>query len=161
MTEEKPKTIKCVLLDSSFMRIEAGERKRYTKGDEVELTETQLAAFKDLFEPVDAKDKAAKAVAIERQKHNEEKAEREAIKEKEARAKAKAEREADKTPKDSEKSDEDPIKTEKLGEDTEDDKESVKSEDTKDSEQNGTDPTRKPSAPVKTLQDKTTTGTNK
>ena len=60
MAEKKEKK-EYRLTGSRFYATIEGERKCYSKDDLVPLTETQAIAFKDQFEPKDAKEKAAAA----------------------------------------------------------------------------------------------------
>ena len=58
-----------------FYAIIEGEKKCYSKGDLVPLTETQVVAFKDQFEPKDAKEKALAKTKEAKAKTDKDKAE--------------------------------------------------------------------------------------
>lgn len=63
------------LTGTRFYATIEGEKRCYSKGDLVPLTETQAVAFKDQFEPKDAKEKAAAAAKKAKEKAKVDKAE--------------------------------------------------------------------------------------
>lgn len=72
---EKTEKVEYRLTGTRFYATIEGEKKCYSKGDLVPLTKTQVVAFKDQFEPKDAKEKALAKAKEAKAKTDKDKAE--------------------------------------------------------------------------------------